>query len=174
MRCSTWVWKSDCLARQADWSGSNVEQRLGAGGRAGSPTGHAACRTRFCAAHETKNGAALAENGAALAGGTGGGVATRQRRTTMQRSMAVALASAMLLTTPAIAQSQNWLVGSWTMVSATQTVDGRPQDYFGPHPLGQVIFGPTGSSPISCSVATSRSSPRTIVCSAPRKKTPPW
>jgi Lipocalin-like domain len=62
----------------------------------------------------------------------------------MQRSMAVALASAMLLTTPAMAQSQNWLVGSWTMVSATQTVDGRPQDYFGPHPLGQVIFGPDG------------------------------
>ena len=63
---------------------------------------------------------------------------------TMQRRMVVALAGAMLLTTPAVAQNQNWLVGSWTLVSATQTENGQQQDYLGPHPLGQVIFGPDG------------------------------
>ena len=60
----------------------------------------------------------------------------------MQRSITGALAAAMLLAAPAVAQNQNWLVGSWTLVSATQTVDGR--DYIGPHPLGQIIFGPDG------------------------------
>jgi hypothetical protein len=62
----------------------------------------------------------------------------------MQRSIAGALAGAMLLTTPAIAQNQNWLVGSWTLVSATETQDGRQQDYIGPHPLGQIMFDPNG------------------------------
>jgi hypothetical protein len=60
----------------------------------------------------------------------------------MKQSLAVALAGAMLLTTPAVAQNQ--LAGSWTLVSATQTEGDRQQDYFGPHPIGQVILGADG------------------------------
>jgi hypothetical protein len=45
---------------------------------------------------------------------------------------------------PAAAQSQNWLVGSWTLVSAIQTDKGKSKDYFGPRPLGQVMFGTDG------------------------------
>ncbi|MCW2240650.1 lipocalin-like domain-containing protein [Azospirillum canadense] len=62
----------------------------------------------------------------------------------MQQSIAVALAGSMLLATPTMAQNQNWLVGAWTLVSATQTENGQQQDYLGPHPLGQVIFGADG------------------------------
>jgi Lipocalin-like domain len=62
----------------------------------------------------------------------------------MKQLSAVALAGAMLLMTPAVAQNQNWLIGPWTLVSAIQTEGGRQQDYFGPHPIGQVIFDPGG------------------------------
>jgi hypothetical protein len=49
------------------------------------------------------------------------------------------LAACLLLPLPAAAQSQ--LIGSWSMVSAIQTENGQSKDYFGPHPLGQLMFG---------------------------------
>jgi hypothetical protein len=52
--------------------------------------------------------------------------------------------SSLLPTTLAFADTQNWLVGTWTLVSATQIENGQTKDYIGPHPLGQVTFGADG------------------------------
>lgn len=49
-----------------------------------------------------------------------------------------------LLVTPAFAQSQNWLVGTWKLLSSTQTESGQTRDYIGPQPLGQIMFGADG------------------------------
>jgi Lipocalin-like domain len=52
--------------------------------------------------------------------------------------------SLIMLVGPALAESQNWLVGTWRVVSATQIENGQNRDYFGPHPLGQVKFDADG------------------------------
>jgi hypothetical protein len=54
------------------------------------------------------------------------------------------LSAALLLAPLPVAAEQNWLVGSWTLASSLQTDNGQTKDYFGPHPLGQLIFGPDG------------------------------
>ena len=54
------------------------------------------------------------------------------------------LIATLMVTSPAVAQPQNWLVGTWKLVSATQTENGQSKDYFGPRPRGQVIFEPNG------------------------------
>src|ERR1044071_6668353 len=45
---------------------------------------------------------------------------------------------------PASAQPQNWLLGTWKLVSATQIENSQAKEYLGAHPLGQVIFGADG------------------------------
>ena len=62
----------------------------------------------------------------------------------MYSTILALLAAPLLVATPALAQAQGSLVGAWMLVSATQTQNGQSQDYFGAHPLGQVIFGPEG------------------------------
>ena len=54
------------------------------------------------------------------------------------------VASSFVPTMPALAEPQNWLVGTWKLVSATQTENGQTREYFGPRPLGQVMFGADG------------------------------
>ncbi len=56
----------------------------------------------------------------------------------------VALFASGAFTTNAAAQNQNPIVGAWALVSASQTVNGQTRDYFGPQPLGQLIFTPNG------------------------------
>lgn len=54
------------------------------------------------------------------------------------------LIASLMVTSPAVAQPQNWLVGTWKLVSAIQTESGQSKDYFGPRPFGQVIFEANG------------------------------
>jgi Lipocalin-like domain len=54
------------------------------------------------------------------------------------------IASYLTLATPALAQSTDWLIGSWKLVQATQTENAQSRDYFGPRPLGQVMFQANG------------------------------
>jgi Lipocalin-like domain len=49
-----------------------------------------------------------------------------------------------LLVTPALAQSENSIVGTWKLVSATQIENGQAKEYFGPRPLGQSTFDASG------------------------------
>jgi len=49
-----------------------------------------------------------------------------------------------LIASPALAQPANWLVGSWKLVEATQTAGGQTKEYYGPNPVGQMIFDPNG------------------------------
>src|SRR3954454_5706734 len=54
------------------------------------------------------------------------------------------LIATLMVPSPAVAQPQNWLVGTWKLVSATQTENGQSKEYFGPRARGQVIFEPNG------------------------------
>src|SRR5437763_13759229 len=54
------------------------------------------------------------------------------------------LIASFMLATPAVAEPQDWLVGTWRLVSATQTENGRAKGYFGPRPLGQMMFDSNG------------------------------
>ena len=49
-----------------------------------------------------------------------------------------------MVASPASAQSQNWLLGTWKLVSATQIENSQAKEYLGSRPLGQVIFGADG------------------------------
>ena len=66
------------------------------------------------------------------------------KRTFKTYAICAAVGSSFILTAPALAESQNWLVGAWKLVSATQTENGQTKEYFGSHPLGQVIFDANG------------------------------
>ena len=66
------------------------------------------------------------------------------RRSFNTYAICAAVGSLFMLPAPALAESQNWLVGAWKLVSATQTENGQTREYFGPHPLGQVIFDANG------------------------------
>ena len=55
-----------------------------------------------------------------------------------------AIGSLFMLALPSSAETQNWLVGTWKLVSATQIENGQPKEYLGPHPWGQVIFNTDG------------------------------
>ena len=50
------------------------------------------------------------------------------------------LSAALLLAPLPVMAQDNWIVGSWSLVSAVQ----GDKDYMGPKPLGQLIFGPDG------------------------------
>ena len=54
------------------------------------------------------------------------------------------LIASFMLVTPAVAEPQDWLVGTWGLVSATQIENGQAKDYFGPRPLGQMMFDANG------------------------------
>ena len=49
-----------------------------------------------------------------------------------------------MLVTPAVAEPPNWLVGTWRLVSATHIENGQATDYFGPRPLGRMMFDANG------------------------------
>ena len=49
-----------------------------------------------------------------------------------------------MVASPASAQSQNWILGTWKLVSATQIENSQAKEYLGSRPLGQVIFGADG------------------------------
>jgi hypothetical protein len=59
-------------------------------------------------------------------------------------TICAAIGSSFMLAVPSLAESQNWLVGTWKLVSATQIENGQSKEYLGPHPLGQVIFDANG------------------------------
>jgi hypothetical protein len=42
------------------------------------------------------------------------------------------------------AQTVQELAGTWTLLSATVTQDGKTRDIFGPHPAGMMVFDPNG------------------------------
>ena len=54
------------------------------------------------------------------------------------------LIASFMLVTPAVAEPQDWLVGTWRLVSATRIENGQAKDYFGPRPLGQMMFDANG------------------------------
>ncbi len=54
------------------------------------------------------------------------------------------LIASFMLVTPAVAEPQDWLAGTWGLVSATQIENGQAKDYFGPRPLGQMMFDANG------------------------------
>src|SRR6478752_830025 len=81
------------------------------------------------------------------------------------------LISTLMVTSPAIAQPQNWLVGTWKLVSATQTENGQSKEYFGPRQRGQVILRRTGSSRTYCCVPTCQGFRRIIVLRGPQTRT---
>jgi hypothetical protein len=58
--------------------------------------------------------------------------------------LSLLIAASAMVAMPALADSSNWIVGSWKLVSATQNENGQTRDYFGPNPLGTVMFGPDG------------------------------
>src|SRR3954447_26442882 len=66
--------------------------------------------------------------------------------TMAQRRLINTLLAAGLLTLPGLpADAQDkGIVGTWKMVSATLIENGKTSDYFGPNPLGQIIFTANG------------------------------
>jgi hypothetical protein len=64
-----------------------------------------------------------------------------------KRMLPVFAGAAMLISTASIAAAQNLkdqIVGTWTVVSAQVTKDGKVTEPQGPHPLGQVMFDSGG------------------------------
>ena len=59
-------------------------------------------------------------------------------------AVCAAIGSLFMLALPSSAEDQNWLTGTWKLVSATQIENGQPKEYLGPHPWGQVIFNADG------------------------------
>jgi hypothetical protein len=65
----------------------------------------------------------------------------------MYKSMLVLAGVAILISAAGIAAAQNLkdqIVGTWTVVSAQVTKDGKMTEPQGPHPLGQVMFDSSG------------------------------
>ena len=63
----------------------------------------------------------------------------------MVRAITLLASFVALLSLPAAAQQPDkGIVGTWKMTSATLIENGKTSDYFGPSPLGQVIFTPSG------------------------------
>jgi len=66
----------------------------------------------------------------------------------MYKSMLPVFAGvAMLISAASIAAAQNLkdqIVGTWTVVTAQVTKDGKMTEPQGPHPLGQIMFDPGG------------------------------
>ena len=63
----------------------------------------------------------------------------------MNRTISFVLASALIFgvflpTEAAVAQTANQLVGTWTLVSITLEKDGKTTDFYGPNPMGRIIF----------------------------------
>jgi hypothetical protein len=54
------------------------------------------------------------------------------------------LITSFMLVTPAMAEPQSWLVGTWKLVSSIQIENGQTKENFGSHPLGQVMFDANG------------------------------
>lgn len=54
--------------------------------------------------------------------------------------VASATAAALSLTIPAAAQTPNKVIGTWRMIAATVTVNGRTSLPYGPEPQGMLVF----------------------------------
>ena len=62
----------------------------------------------------------------------------------MKRAL-VTLMALLACSAQALADQPNWIAGTWKLTAATQTEQGQSKEYFGPKPLGQVIFAANGS-----------------------------
>ena len=54
------------------------------------------------------------------------------------------LITSFMLVTPAAAEPQSSLVGTWKLVSSIQIENGQTKENYGSHPLGQVMFDANG------------------------------
>ena len=57
--------------------------------------------------------------------------------------IASCLIAALVLAQPA-KSANDWLIGSWKLVKATQSTGGQTKEYFGRNPIGQMIFDANG------------------------------